>query len=109
MKATNSKLFPSKDKTRELIRSGKYISVLQEHLPFLKFWKNKFDTLDGNEHPELWHIEDFAKCLQLKRFLKSYYQWNMNIRVRDSFTRWIGRVLTIYRGLCQLACASSSA
>ena len=50
MKATNSKLFPSKEKTRELIRSGEYISLLQQHQPILRFWKNKFDSLDGKNH-----------------------------------------------------------
>lgn len=50
MKATNSKLFPSKDKTRELIRTGEYLSVLEQHQPVLRFWKNQFDSLDGNDH-----------------------------------------------------------
>ena len=50
MKATNSKLFPSKEKTRELIRTGEYLSVLEQHQPVLRFWKDQFDGLDGSEY-----------------------------------------------------------
>ncbi len=50
MKSTNTKLFPSKERTRELIKSGEYISLLQQHQPILRLWKNNFDSLEGDNH-----------------------------------------------------------
>jgi len=47
MKTTNTKLFPSKERTRELIKTGEYLSLLQQHQPILTLWKNDFDSLHG--------------------------------------------------------------
>ena len=52
MKSTNSKLFPSKEKTRDLIKSGEYLSALEQHQPMLKLWKKGFDNLEGENRGE---------------------------------------------------------
>lgn len=48
MKITNTKLFPSKERTRELIKSGEYLSLLEQHQPILTLWKSDFDNLHSN-------------------------------------------------------------
>lgn len=48
MKTCNARLFDSKEKTTELIRSGEYIGHLRNLQPVLTSWKNKFQSLDGD-------------------------------------------------------------
>lgn len=43
MKRGNEVLFPSRDRTREIIMSGEYIRVLRDVNPLLYEWKQDFD------------------------------------------------------------------
>lgn len=46
MSTTNSNFFPSKEKTRDLIQTGAYIGLLQQHQPVLHSWQSTFERLD---------------------------------------------------------------
>ncbi|KAI9833251.1 MAG: hypothetical protein M1826_000164 [Phylliscum demangeonii] len=46
MRSGNELFFLSRNHTRELIRSGRYTSLLEHFQPRLKGWRTEFDTLD---------------------------------------------------------------
>lgn len=46
MQITNERLFPSKARTRELIRSGEYLDHLKDHQPLLRRWLDDFEVLE---------------------------------------------------------------
>lgn len=48
MKTCNARLFGSKEKTTELIRSGEYIGHLRDLQPVLAAWKSTFQSLEGD-------------------------------------------------------------
>ena len=43
MKKGNELLFPSRGRTRELINTGQYLSILQKLNPMLREWEKDFD------------------------------------------------------------------
>lgn len=45
MQITNERLFPSKARTRELIRSGEYLDHLKDFQPLLRGWLDNFEVL----------------------------------------------------------------
>ncbi|KAI9877370.1 MAG: hypothetical protein M1830_004103 [Pleopsidium flavum] len=50
MKRSNELLFPSRDQTRETIRSGRYLGLLETFQPLLRGWRSEFDKLDIPNH-----------------------------------------------------------
>lgn len=46
MQITNERLFPSKARTRELIRSGEYLDHLKDFQPLLRRWLDDFEVLE---------------------------------------------------------------
>ncbi|MCJ1230631.1 hypothetical protein MMC12_007305 [Toensbergia leucococca] len=48
MKAGNSQLFFSREKTRKLIQSGEYTELLDQLQPVLRSWQKNFESLDGD-------------------------------------------------------------
>ncbi|KAH0558434.1 hypothetical protein GP486_004913 [Trichoglossum hirsutum] len=50
LKSGNELLFPSRKQTRELIRSGKYVAMLEHFQPLLRSWRNDFDKLNIPSH-----------------------------------------------------------
>ena len=47
MKRANELLFPSREQTRETIRSGRYLGLLETFQPLLRGWRSDFDKLDS--------------------------------------------------------------
>ena len=47
MKRANELLFPSREQTRETIRSGRYLGLLETFQPLLRGWRADFDKLDS--------------------------------------------------------------
>ena len=47
MKRGNELLFRNKDHTRDIIRSGRYVQLLNYFQPLLKEWRENFDSLDS--------------------------------------------------------------
>lgn len=64
MKRGNELLFPSRDQTREIIRSGRYLGLLETFQPLLRDWRSEFDKLNSR-------LEDkIAHCRQVLTDLK---------------------------------------
>lgn len=47
MKRANELLFPSREQTRETIRSGRYLGLLETFQPLLRGWRSDFERLDS--------------------------------------------------------------
>jgi hypothetical protein len=47
LKSGNELLFPSRKQTRELIRSGRYVAMLEHFQPLLRGWRHEFDKLNS--------------------------------------------------------------
>ena len=45
MKASAEKLFPSRRETKNIMRTGRYVELLEHFQPLLKHWKREFDAL----------------------------------------------------------------
>jgi hypothetical protein len=45
MKSSGEKLFPSRSATKSIMRSGKYVSLLEHFQPLLRDWKREFEAL----------------------------------------------------------------
>lgn len=58
MKRANELLFPSREQTRETIRSGRYLGLLETFQPLLRGWRSDFDKLDSRL--ELGSVEQSA-------------------------------------------------
>lgn len=54
MTATADQLFPSRSGTREIMRSGRYVALLDHFQPELQKWKDRFEAL--NLPPAMYHI-----------------------------------------------------
>ncbi|KAI9818267.1 MAG: hypothetical protein M1832_004483 [Thelocarpon impressellum] len=54
MKSGNERLFPTRKVTRELIRSGSYVSLLEDFAPMLRGWRENFNAL---------RMPDYIRCV----------------------------------------------
>lgn len=54
MTATANQVFPSRSETREIMRSGRYVAILDRFQPELQKWKDRFEAL--NLPPAMYHI-----------------------------------------------------
>ncbi|KAI9786393.1 MAG: hypothetical protein M1839_006853 [Geoglossum umbratile] len=50
LKSGNELLFPSRKQTRELIRSGRYVGMLEHFQPLLRSWRHDFEKLNIPTH-----------------------------------------------------------
>lgn len=53
MRVSNLRLFPSKDETTDLIRSGEYLELLTQFQPLLRSWWTKFEKLNLPKYPRI--------------------------------------------------------
>ena len=47
MKSGNEQLFPTRRVTRDLIRSGRYVSLLNDFGPKLRSWRDNFERIQS--------------------------------------------------------------
>lgn len=49
MKTGNQQLFANRRHTRDIIKSGRYVDLLQQFQPALRTWKREFDQCDASK------------------------------------------------------------
>ena len=52
----NQEIFPSRDKTRDLVSTGKYIPAIAAFIPRLKKWKEEFDQVAPRLQPAMRYL-----------------------------------------------------
>lgn len=62
MKVLNDKLFCSKQRTTELIKSEEYIEILEQLRPILSSWEKEFQSRDGNSAWPLVEMKALTCC-----------------------------------------------
>jgi hypothetical protein len=53
MKSGNQNMFPRKERTRELTRTGEYRKWIEIYAPLLQEWRDEFDKCDLGNYVEL--------------------------------------------------------
>ena len=105
MKAGNSQLFFSREKTRKLIQSGEYTELLDQLQPVLRSWQKNFESLDG---------DFYSADLSERRLIKTVPKYSRIVLsiefeyMRESYVDRSGAsiFLIIFRHIHKLACST---
>lgn len=84
MQITNERLFPSKARTRELIRSGEYIDHLKDFQPLLRGWLDNFEVLERECATQVVRLLRQSDCIQYPSIRDCYSSSSMSTCVRFS-------------------------
>ena len=84
MQITNERLFPSKARTRELIRSGEYLDHLKDLQPLLRGWLDNFEVLERERAIQVLPLLRQSNCTQYPSIRDCYSLLSMNTCVRLS-------------------------
>lgn len=83
MQITNERLFPSKARTRELIRSGEYLNHLKDFQPLLRGWLDNFEVLERECATRVIRVLRLSDCIQYPSIRDCYSLSSMNTCVRS--------------------------